>query len=206
LVGARGILEQNKKKREQEQQEAIQARGSQELTEFQKVVVFGAPAVAATALAGLFAVGPITEALKPAPPAKGGKKAEAKGPSLPKLELPKLGGIELPKSATKADAGDAPCARRCARRRRAGSPTAGARAAPTGSRSILRGRGGGRSGAGARARARRSGAARGRRGGHAPTAVAMSVLKIIDRVSFFSHVAASQTCAKGPDLARMLCE
>jgi hypothetical protein len=34
----------------------------------------------------------------------------------------------------------------------------------------------------------------------------MSVLKIIDRVSFFSHVAASQTCAKGPDLARMLCE
>ena len=58
----------------------------------------------------------------------------------------------------------------------------------------------------ARARARRSCAARGSLGGHAPTAVAMSVLKIIDRVSFFSHVAASQTCAKGPDLARMLCE
>ena len=33
MGGARGILEQNKKKREQEQQEAIQARGSQELTE-----------------------------------------------------------------------------------------------------------------------------------------------------------------------------
>ena len=40
--------------------------------------------------------------------------------------------------------------------------------------------------------------------GHAPTAVAMSVLKIIDRVNFFPHVAASHTWAKGQLFARML--
>ena len=105
LVGARGALTQGKKQREAEQQARIAAARSQELTEFQKTAVFGLPAVAAASLAGLFAVGPVTDALKPAPPVKGKKPStSAKGPS---LSLPKLGGLELPKSKSKADPSEA---------------------------------------------------------------------------------------------------
>ena len=73
LVGARGALTQGKKQREAEQQAAIRARQAQELAPLQQKAVFGLPAVAAASLAGLFAVGPITDAVKPAPPAKGKK-------------------------------------------------------------------------------------------------------------------------------------
>ena len=104
LVGARGALTQGKKQREAEQQARIAPARAQELTQLQKAV-FGLPAVAAASLAGLFAVGPVTDALKPAPPVKGKKAStSAKGPS---LSLPKLGGLELPKSKSKADPSEA---------------------------------------------------------------------------------------------------
>ncbi len=105
LVGARGALTQGKKQREAEQQARIAAARAQELTPLQQKAVFGLPAVAAASLAGLFAVGPVTDALKPAPPVKGKKAStSAKGPS---LSLPKLGGLELPKSKSKADPSEA---------------------------------------------------------------------------------------------------
>ena len=109
LVGARGALSQTKKQREAEQQARIAAARAQELTPLQQKAVFGLPAVAAASLAGLFAVGPVTDALKPAPPVKGKKAStSAKGPS---LSLPKLGGLELPKSKSKADPSEASVAR-----------------------------------------------------------------------------------------------
>ena len=69
--GVRGILEQNKKKLRAGAAGGHRARGSQGLTEFQKVVVFGAPAVAAEAARQSLARRGPSEALQiKEPPAK----------------------------------------------------------------------------------------------------------------------------------------
>merc|ERR1719174_3064350 len=64
------------------------------LTDLQTKALLGAPVVAAGALAGLFAVGPITDAMNPKAAPKAAAKPETtqKGPSpsLPKFSLPKL--------------------------------------------------------------------------------------------------------------------